>query len=58
MKSGGFTGWQVVAFVFAGVSPFWFLASNLKDGSEAKATLLGAAIVGVIVGIIRTVRGR
>lgn len=58
MTSHGFTGWQVVAMVAAGVSPFWFLASNLTDGSEVKATVLGAAIVGVIVAVIRTVRSK
>lgn len=52
-----FTGWQVVALVACCVSPFWFLASDWKDGSEVQSTVLGAAICGVVVAIIRSVHG-
>lgn len=52
-----FTGWQVVALVGCCISPFWFLASDWTDGSEVKATVLGAAIGGVVLAIIHGVRG-
>lgn len=52
-----FTGWQVVALVVCCVSPFWFLAADWDDGSEMKATVFGAAICGVAVAVIRSVRG-
>ena len=51
------TGWQVVSLAACFVSPFWFLASDWRDGSEFRATVLGAALAGGMVAILRIARG-
>lgn len=37
--------WQTLQLLII-VSPFWFLASNLRDGDEAVKTLVAAAMAG------------
>lgn len=37
--------WQTLQLLII-VSPFWFLASNLKDGDEAVKTLLSLLLAG------------
>lgn len=44
---------QLLIVVVAAVSPFWFLAGDLADMSEAKATGLGVVIVSAVSGAMK-----
>ena len=46
----------VIVFVFATL-PFWVMAGNLKDLSEAKAEAFGLATVAAVVTIYRIWKG-
>lgn len=41
-----------------GTLPFWLLASDLTDLSEAKSSGVGVLIVGLVAGLVETLRKR
>lgn len=44
---------QLAVLLAIAVSPFWFMAANLRDGDEVAKTGMGVAIAGVVAAVLK-----
>jgi hypothetical protein len=44
---------QIATICGIAVSPFWIMASDLSDGSEAMATAIGAGLVATVTVVLK-----